>query len=61
MSKPMIFFSREAESGNIFYILGMVQKAMRKQNKSWQTERFITGSQKAWRMVFVWGTKSPGT
>ena len=33
MSKPMIFFSREAESGNIFYILGMVQKAMRKQNR----------------------------
>lgn len=33
MRKPMIFFSREAESGNIFYILGMVQKAMRKQNR----------------------------
>ena len=33
MSKPTIYFSKEAESGNIFYLLGMVQKAMRKQNR----------------------------
>ena len=33
MSKPMVFFSRVAESGNIFYLLGMVQKIMQKQNR----------------------------
>ena len=33
MSKPTIYFSKEAESGNIFYLLGMVQKAMRKQDR----------------------------
>ena len=33
MEKPTIFYSRESESGNIFYILGMVQKIMRKQRR----------------------------
>ena len=33
MKKPTVVFSREAESGNIFYLLGMVQKIMRKQNR----------------------------
>ena len=56
MSKPTIYFSKEAESGNIFYLLGMVQKAMRKQNRldafnSLRDRVFASGSYEEARRV----------
>lgn len=31
--KPVVYFQSKGESGNIYYILGMVQRELRKQRK----------------------------